>query len=100
MPTQLRLFSTKGSENFSRLEKEVNDWLTAKGDSIHPVNSHTATCAIANGGGDKGPKRWLSHFGISTHPSRNATTTETSGRPHLLSNACSGSRSLRQPCVT
>ena len=50
MPTQLRLFSANGSENFSKLEKEVNDWLTAKGDSIQPVNSQTATCAVANGG--------------------------------------------------
>ena len=39
MPTQLRLFSANGSDNFSKLEKEVNDWLTAKGDSIQPVNS-------------------------------------------------------------
>jgi len=53
MPTQLRLFSTKGSENFSGLEKEVNDWLAAKGDRIQPVNSQTATCAIASGSGDK-----------------------------------------------
>jgi len=53
MPTQLRLFSTNGSENFSRLEKEVNDWLAGKGDSIQPVNSQTATCAITNVGGDK-----------------------------------------------
>lgn len=43
MPTQLKLFSTNGSENFSKLEKEVNDWLAAKGDSIQPVNSQTAT---------------------------------------------------------
>lgn len=50
MPTQLRLFSANGSENFSRLEKEVNDWLAAKGDDIQPVNSQTATCVI---GGDK-----------------------------------------------
>jgi hypothetical protein len=53
MPTQLKLFSTKGSENFSKLEKEVNDWLAAKGDSIQRVNSQTAICAIANGGGHK-----------------------------------------------
>ena len=53
MPTQLKLFSTNGSENFSRLEKEVNDWLSYKGDGIQPVNSQTATCAIANGGTDK-----------------------------------------------
>ncbi len=52
MPTQLKLFSTKGSENFSTLEKELNDWLAAKGDGIQPVNSQTATCAIANGAGD------------------------------------------------
>jgi hypothetical protein len=50
MPTQLKLFSTTGSENFSKLEKEVNDWLAAKGDRIEPVNSQTATCAMANGG--------------------------------------------------
>ena len=50
MSTQLRLFSMSGTENFSKLEKEVNDWLTAKGDSIQPVNSQTATCAVANGG--------------------------------------------------
>jgi hypothetical protein len=48
MPTQLRLFSTIGSENFSKIEKEVNDWLAAKGDSIQPVNGQTATYAIAN----------------------------------------------------
>jgi hypothetical protein len=53
MPTQLRLFSTIGSETFSKLEKEANDWLAAKGDSIQPVNSQTATCAIANGGDHK-----------------------------------------------
>ena len=50
MPTQLKLFSTNGSQNFSELEKEVNDWLAAKGDTIQPVNSQTATCAIANAG--------------------------------------------------
>jgi len=49
MATQLKLFSANGSENISKLEKEVNDWLTAKGDTIQPVNSQTATCAIANG---------------------------------------------------
>jgi hypothetical protein len=54
MPTQLRLFSASGSENFSKLEREVNEWLTAKGDSIQPVNSQTATCAVANGGDNKG----------------------------------------------
>ena len=53
MPTQLKLFSAAGAENFSKLEKEVNDWLAAKGDSIQPVNSQTATCAMANGGGHK-----------------------------------------------
>jgi len=53
MPTQLRLFSVSGSENFSGLEKEVNDWLAAKGDSIQPVNSQTATCAVANGRGEQ-----------------------------------------------
>jgi hypothetical protein len=50
MPTQLRLFSTNGSENFPKLEKEVNDWLAAKGDSIRPVNSQTATWASWNRG--------------------------------------------------
>jgi hypothetical protein len=53
MPTQLKLFSTNESENFSKLEKEVNDWLAAKGDGIQPVNSQTATCAIENGGDHK-----------------------------------------------
>lgn len=53
MPTQLKLFSANGSENVSRLEKEVNDWLAAKGDRIQPVNSQTATCAIANSGDHK-----------------------------------------------
>ena len=53
MPTQLKLFSTNGSENFFRLEKEVNDWLASKGGAIQPVNSQTATCAIATGAGDK-----------------------------------------------
>jgi hypothetical protein len=53
MPTQLKLFSINGSENFPRLEKEVNDWLAAKGDNIQPVNSQTATCAITTGGADK-----------------------------------------------
>lgn len=49
MPTQLRLFFANGSANFPKLETEVNDWLAAKGDSIQPVNSQTATCGIANG---------------------------------------------------
>jgi hypothetical protein len=53
MPTQLKLFSANGSENFSALEKEVNDWLAARGDSIQPVNSQTATCAIASSGDQK-----------------------------------------------
>ncbi len=56
MPTQLKLFSTTGSESFSNLEKEVNDWLAAKGDTIQPVNSQTATCSIA-GGGDRKPSQ-------------------------------------------
>jgi hypothetical protein len=60
MPPQLRLFSADGAENFSRLEKEVNDWLAAKSDRIQPVNSQTATCAIANGEGDS------SHTGFDT----------------------------------
>jgi hypothetical protein len=49
MATQLKLFSANGSENFSKVEKEINDWLAVKGDSIQPVNSQTATCAIQNG---------------------------------------------------
>lgn len=53
MPTQLKLFSANGSETFSALEKEVNDWLAARGDSIQPVNSQTATCAIASSGDQK-----------------------------------------------
>src|SRR5262245_59631429 len=53
MPTQLKLFSAREPEEFFKLEKEVNDWLAAKGDSIQPVNSQTATCAIAVGGDDK-----------------------------------------------
>ena len=50
MPTHLRLFSAGGPENFPSLEKEVNDWLAAKGDSIQPVNSQTATCAVGSAG--------------------------------------------------
>ena len=50
MPTQLKLFSASGAENLPKLEREVNAWLTAKGDSIQPVNSQTATCGIGNGG--------------------------------------------------
>ena len=53
MPTQLKLFSASRREDVPRLEKEINDWLAAKGDSIQPVNSQTATCAIAEGGDDK-----------------------------------------------
>jgi hypothetical protein len=53
MSTQLKLFATNGAENFSKLEKEVNNWLAARGDSIQPVNSQTATCAIANSGDHK-----------------------------------------------
>ena len=53
MPTQLRLFSACGAENFSGLETEVNDWLAAKGDRIQPVNSQTTTCAIPNGGNNQ-----------------------------------------------
>ena len=49
MPTQLKLFSTTGAKNFSKLEREVNDWLAVKGDSIEPVNSQTATCAVVTG---------------------------------------------------
>ena len=49
MPTQLKLFSASRHEEFPRLEKEINDWLAAKDDSIQPVNSQTATCAIAAG---------------------------------------------------
>jgi len=49
MPTQLKLFSTSGAANFTKLEKEVNAWLAAKGDTIQPVNSQTATCAVETG---------------------------------------------------
>jgi hypothetical protein len=38
MSTQLKLFSTNGSKNFSRLEKEINDWLATKGGGVQPVN--------------------------------------------------------------
>ena len=74
MPTQLRLFSACGAENFSGLETEVNDWLATKGDHIQPVNSQTTTCAIPNGGKDEGAKRSLSRFGISNHPRKNTGT--------------------------
>ena len=50
MPTQLKLFSTSGSDNHSKLEREVNAWLTSKGDSIQPVNSQTATCGFGSAG--------------------------------------------------
>jgi hypothetical protein len=53
MATQLKLFSANGPEKISTLEKEVNDWLTAKGDTIQPVNSQTATCAVGSGGDNK-----------------------------------------------
>ena len=53
MPTQLKLFSASGSESFATLEKEVNDWLAAKGNNIEPVNSQTAICAVGNNAGDK-----------------------------------------------
>ena len=53
MPTQLKLFSVRGADNFPKVEKEVNDWLAAKGDSIYPVNSQTATCAIDKSGDEK-----------------------------------------------
>jgi hypothetical protein len=53
MATQLKLFSANGSENFAKIEKEINDWLAVKGDTLQPVNSQTATCAIQNGGDHK-----------------------------------------------
>ena len=53
MPTQLKLFSASRNEEFPGLEKEINDWLAAKGDSIQPVNSQTATFAISAGGDHK-----------------------------------------------
>ena len=49
MATQLKLFSANGSENFAKVEKQINDWLAVKGDTIQPVNSQTATCAVQNG---------------------------------------------------
>jgi hypothetical protein len=52
MPTQLKLFSVREPDNFSKLEKEINDWLATKGDGIYPVNSQTATCAIRIGNDD------------------------------------------------
>jgi hypothetical protein len=39
-------------ESFAKLEKEVNDWLAGKGDSIQPVNSQTTTCAVKMGSDD------------------------------------------------
>ena len=51
--TQLKVFSATGVENFPKLEQQVDDWLAAKGDSIRPVNSQTAICAIADGGDGK-----------------------------------------------
>jgi hypothetical protein len=52
MSTQLKLFCAREPESFANLEKEVNDSLAAKGASIQPVNSQTATCAIKMGGDD------------------------------------------------
>ena len=49
MPTQLTAIFRQRFPNFPKLEKEVNDGLAAKGDSIQPVNSQTATGDIANG---------------------------------------------------
>jgi len=43
MPTQLKLFSASGSDTLATLEREVNDWLAAKGNSIQPVNSQTTS---------------------------------------------------------
>jgi hypothetical protein len=79
MPTQLRLFSTNGSENFSRLEREVNDWLAAKGDRIQPVNSQTATCAIANGESDKQSQAVIVALWYLEPPERERGHTETGG---------------------
>jgi hypothetical protein len=53
MPTQLKLFSANGADNFSKLEREVNDWLTKEAAHIEPVNSQTAVCAMADGPGAK-----------------------------------------------
>lgn len=52
MPTQLKLFFAREPESFAKLEKEVNDWLAGKGDSIQPINSQTATCAVRIGSDD------------------------------------------------
>jgi hypothetical protein len=57
MPTQLRQFSANGSANFPKLEKEVNDWLPANGDSIQPVNSQTGTKEEIGGSIQKHPVR-------------------------------------------
>jgi hypothetical protein len=51
MPTQLKMFSARKAGDLARLEREVNDWLVAKGSSIQPVNSQTATCFAADDDG-------------------------------------------------
>jgi hypothetical protein len=61
-------------EEFHRLEKEINDWLAAKDRSIQPVNSQTATCAIAEGGDDKPSQVVI--VGIFIHPSGNRVMNE------------------------
>ncbi len=50
MPTQLKLFAANGLDDVAALEKQVNEWLAAHGDSIEPVNSQTA---IAHGADHK-----------------------------------------------
>jgi hypothetical protein len=70
MPTQLWLFSANGAENISKLEKEVNDWLTARGDSIQPVNSQTATCAVANGADNRQSQAVIVAFWYLDPPER------------------------------
>ena len=46
--------SAWAAESYGSDVVSVLAWLAAKGDGIQPVNSQTATCAIAQGGGDKG----------------------------------------------
>jgi len=53
MATRLKLFSTTGAENFTKLESEINEWLAAEDTHIQPVNSQTATCALPEGAGTK-----------------------------------------------
>jgi hypothetical protein len=44
--TQVKIFNANGAENFSKLEKEINESPASAGARIHPVNSQMATCAL------------------------------------------------------